>query len=145
MKRSVLILFLLAAVACAVAENPAPGPGAPAFAQGRTLFEVGQFEQAMARLEQAVALEPANSAYHHWLGRSYGRRAERTHWFHALGLARKTLREFRIAVELDPNNRSAWSDLMQYYQRAPGILGGSRKKAREIEARLATPPPASRP
>ena len=136
MSRAVTALVLLAALFGAVADATVPEPGAAAFAPGRALFEDRQFEQAMVIFEQAVALEPTNSTYHYWLAQSYGRSAERAYWFRALRLARKTLRELKIAVELDPDNRSAWSDLTMYYRLAPGFLGGSMKKAREIEARL---------
>jgi hypothetical protein len=51
-------------------------------------------------------------------------------------MAKKTRKEFEKAVELDEKNYNALEDLMQYYLEAPGFLGGSKKKANEIEKRL---------
>jgi tetratricopeptide (TPR) repeat protein len=121
------------AVAAAGAEPP---PGADHFAAGKSLYEAGRFEDAVPHFEDAVRKAPRNSRYQHWLGRAYGRSAERAAWYRALPLARRTLRQFRLAVELDPYNRDAWQDLREYYRQAPGFLGGSARKAREIDARL---------
>ena len=104
--------------------------------RGQAFYESGHYEEAIAALEQAVQQFPDESSYHHWLGRSYGRLAERSNWIRALSLAGKTLREFRRAVELDGQNADAIHDLMLYYQQAPGFLGGSRAKARELRRRL---------
>jgi Flp pilus assembly protein TadD len=132
-------LHLAAAIllAHAVAAQDAGKSAATLFEQGRTRFEAGAYDEAVVLLERAVALEPDDSNLHLWLGRSYGRSAERSNWLRAVRLARRTLREFRNAAELDPENHAAWSDLAEYYRRAPAFLGGNRKKAREIEARLA--------
>ena len=40
------------------------------------------------------------------------------------------------AVELDPKNIAALTELMKYYRDAPRFLGGSDKKAEEISIRL---------
>ena len=65
--------------------------------------------RAISSFEDAVALEPARSEYHEWLGRAYGRKAEETNFFSAfssLALARKTNRG-ATAVRLDPANLRA--------------------------------------
>jgi tetratricopeptide (TPR) repeat protein len=130
-----LALAMLAAVSVARAETA--GAGLVPYAEGRALYEAGAYEEAARMLEQAVALEPQNSDLHLWLGRSYGRAAERAGWLRAVQLAHRTRREFETAVALDPGNRAAWSYLAEYYRRAPVFLGGSREKARDIDARLA--------
>lgn len=130
----VVALLLATAVLAAPGQDPA---GAAAFVEGRRHFDAGQYEQAVVSLEQAVRAEPANSEYHQWLGRSYGRSAEQGPWYRALPLVRRTLKQFQRAVALDPDNRTAWEDLREFYRQAPGFLGGDERKAREIEARLA--------
>ena len=62
--------------------------------------------------------------------------AETAGAFRAFSLAGKTRHEFEKAVELDGENIEALQDLMEYYRQAPVFLGGSRKKAHEIEERL---------
>ena len=109
---------------------------AMAFRAGVSQYEVDRFEAALPEFERAAALEPRNSEYQHWLGKCYGRLAQRANWLDAYLLARKTLEQFQLAVQLDPDNEDALSDLMEYYRRAPGILGGSDKKADAIARRL---------
>jgi tetratricopeptide (TPR) repeat protein len=81
--------------------------------------------------EKALALDPQNSAYHLWLGRAMGRKAEEANPFMAFGLARKVKIEFERAVALDANNLPARSDLSEYYLEAPGFLGGDKNKAKQ--------------
>jgi Tfp pilus assembly protein PilF len=60
----------------------------------------------------------------------------------ALGQARKTVRAFERAVELDPSNLEALSDVFEYYLEAPGIVGGGLDKAENIARRFADVNPA---
>ncbi len=51
-------------------------------------------------------------------------------------LARKARAGFARAVELDPTNVAALSDLARYDMRAPALLGGGKKKAHGIIERV---------
>jgi tetratricopeptide (TPR) repeat protein len=82
-------------------------------------------------MERSVALEEGNAEYHLWLGRAYGSQAIRASVLKQPALARKVKREFERASQLDPDNLEARFGLIEYYLRAPGILGGSLKKADE--------------
>ena len=104
--------------------------------QGIALFEKEDYKPARAIFEELVERQPENSNFHLWLGRCYGRIAEKTDWLNAMSMAKKTRKAFEKSVELDANNIDALEDLMEYYQDAPGFLGGSKKKAREIQERL---------
>ena len=53
-----------------------------------------------------------------------------------MGFAKNAKKSLERAVELDPKNVAALTDLMKYYKEAPGFLGGSDKKAEEISTRL---------
>ena len=75
--------------------------------------------------------------YCDWLGRAYGRLAEGASFLTALGYAKKTVRAFERAVELDHSNLEALSDVFEYYLQAPGIVGGGLDKAEEIARRIA--------
>jgi hypothetical protein len=52
-------------------------------------------------------------------------------------LAWKVKEHFERAVTLDPGNLAARADLMEYYLKAPGFLGGSEEKARAQAAEIA--------
>ena len=104
--------------------------------QGIELYEKEQYKDAVKIFQQLVAQEPENSNYYHWLGKNYGRIAENAPWLTAMSMAKKTRKAFVRAVELDEKNIDALKDLRQYYLDAPGFLGGSKKKARELEHKI---------
>ena len=109
---------------------------------GRCEFMLGEFRKATEYFERAAALEPSNSEYALWLGRSWGRRAESASPLFAPVNAAKARRYFERAVALDPSNREALSDLFDYYLEAPGFLGGGIEKAQAIANRLSRTDPA---
>jgi tetratricopeptide (TPR) repeat protein len=96
---------------------------------GESYYQLGEFPRAVASLERAVQLAPKESEYHDWLGRSYGRKAEESLFLSAMSWARKTHREFEIAVELNPRNFEAQRDLIRYEINAPSVVGGGDDKA----------------
>lgn len=99
------------------------------FLMGESYYELQDYQKAMNSLERAVQLSPRDSNYHDWLGRAYGRKAEGSIFFIAMGLARKTHKEFETAVEIDPGNLEAQRDLIRYEMNAPGIVSGGDDKA----------------
>jgi Flp pilus assembly protein TadD len=109
---------------------------------GRNYYGEGDFKKATDALEKAVALEPDNSGFHLWLGRAYGRRAETSSIITAPGLANKARQFFEKAVQLNPDNLEAQSDLLEYYLEAPGFLGGGFDKASATAAQIARINPA---
>jgi len=105
------------------------------FLLGQSYYQLGEYLRAAASFERAIQLDPKNSLYHDWLGKAYGGKAEESMFFNAMSWARKTRREFEIAVELNPRNFEAQRDLIRYEMNAPGTLGGGNEKAqRHIEA-----------
>jgi predicted Zn-dependent protease len=106
------------------------------FIKAQEFYEATEFNAARRILEELVTEYPENSIYHHLLGKSYGRIAEKSNPFKAMSMAKKTRKAFEKAVELDDKNIKALEDLMQYYLDAPGFLGGSKTKAEEIQKRL---------
>src|SRR5580700_9943067 len=90
---------------------------------GQNYFMLGEYKKATEAFEKAVALEPGNSEYVHWLGRAFGRRAETSNPLTAPGYASKARQSFERAYELDPRNHEAVNDLFEYYLQAPGFLG----------------------
>ena len=107
----------------------APKDAAALQLAGQDLFMLGEYKKACEAFEKAAALDPNNAKLIHWLGRTYGRRAETANPFMAPGLASKTRQMFEKAVELDPSDKDALGDLLDYYLDAPGFLGGGLHKA----------------
>jgi len=104
---------------------------------GQDYFMLGDAKRASEFFQRALALEPNNSVYHHWLGRAFGRRAETGNPFTALGYASKARQSFEKAVELDPKNSEAVNDLFEFYLEAPGFIGGGVDKAAKVAEGIA--------
>jgi len=165
MCRSIPILFLsLAAVLCAESSDaldranrlyertqysaaqqllqPLPATGPVLLAVGKNYFMTGDFKKAQDAFEKAIASDPNNSSYYHWLGRSYGRRAETSSFVTAPGYASKARQNFEKAISLDPRNKEAINDLFEYYLEAPGFLGGGLDKATALSKTIGDLDPA---
>ncbi|MGH9562195.1 MAG: tetratricopeptide repeat protein, partial [Terracidiphilus sp.] len=121
-----------------LAPLPTQGPGA-AEAQNlicRARVMLKQWDLAAAACGKAVQLDGQNSSYHMWLGRAVGEQAGRATFVTAFMLGRRVLSEFQTAVQLDPHNAGALSDLGQFYRDAPAIIGGGLDKADAVAAQL---------
>lgn len=92
-------------------------------------FEMHRFDDSIREAERAIALDPNNAEYHHVLAEACGRKAEHASWFAGVGLAKRTRAELERAAELDPHNIVVRRDLVNFYVRAPGIVGGGEQKA----------------
>jgi tetratricopeptide (TPR) repeat protein len=109
---------------------------------GQNYFMLAEYKKATEFLEKAVALEPNHPQSLLWLGRAFGRRAETSGPFTAPGYAHKARQMFERSVALDPSNKDATGDLLDFYLTAPGFLGGGLHKAQELVARIAQSDPA---
>ena len=121
-----------------LAAMPSAGQGD---AQARNLacrveFVLGQWDAAAKDCQQAVLLDPGNSAYHMWLGRALGEKADRASFLTAYSLGKRVLIEFQTAARLDPRNPEALSDLGEFYVEAPGMVGGGLDKAESVAQEL---------
>ena len=102
---------------------------------GIVAYETSQYNEAVKHFKRAIRSAPDTSFLHHWLGKSYGRIAENGNWFKAMSYAKKTLKQFRKAVDLDVNNREALRDLIDYLDTAPVFLGGNKREAKHLKQR----------
>ena len=113
----------------AVREDPSDARAA--FYLGRALLSADEVDKAVEWIEKAVALDGGQVEYHLWLGRAYGSKAMRASVFQQPSLAGRVRREFERASALDPDNLEARFGLVEFYLRAPGVMGGSLAKAKE--------------
>jgi Tfp pilus assembly protein PilF len=109
---------------------------------GRNYFMNGDYKKSTDALEKAVEEDPSNSDYAMWLGRAYGRRAETSNPFSAIGHASKTRQYFERAVQLNPRNVEALNDLLEYCLEAPGFMGGGIEKAQAVINRISVVDPS---
>ncbi len=108
----------------------------------RIQFALEHWDAAADECRQAVNLDPQNSMDHLWLGRSLGEKAESAPFWAAYNLAKQARVEFERAVQLDPHNAEALADLGEFYNLAPGVVGGGTAKAQSVAARLDRVDPA---
>jgi tetratricopeptide (TPR) repeat protein len=112
--------------------------------RSRAYYATEQWDDAIQNGERAVNLQNGDSQYHLWLGRSYGQKAaEIGNPLTAASLARKAKFEFERAVELNPRNISARTDLSEYYVQAPAFMGGGLAKAKTQASELQYLDPAA--
>ncbi|MGH9521099.1 MAG: tetratricopeptide repeat protein [Terriglobales bacterium] len=100
----------------------------------RAYYLLEKWDAGISACQKAVQLEPSKSAYHLWLGRLYGGKADHTSFITAASLAGNVRNEFETAVRLDPKSVNARADLADFYIEAPGIVGGGKDKA-AVQAR----------
>ena len=98
---------------------------------GRAAYDAGNYDLAVKSFERAIQIDDKTSDYHLWLARAIGTEAVGAGIFHQPGMARRAKSEFERALQLNPKNISARDGLLQFYLRAPGLIGGSMTKARE--------------
>jgi tetratricopeptide (TPR) repeat protein len=102
-----------------------------ALLMGKVLLQMNDASRSADWLEAAVKLDPRSSQAWDWLGRAYGTQAETANKLKQAFLAKKTKSAWERAIALDPNNLDARQDIIQYYLKAPGFMGGSKDKARQ--------------
>ncbi len=95
----------------------------------KILIATGDYKRAVPYGEKAAKLDPDNATGHLWLARAYGMKTEHSNFIKAFFLVKKVKGQFEQAAALDSTDMVAQFDLFQYYVFAPGIVGGSTKKA----------------
>jgi tetratricopeptide (TPR) repeat protein len=102
----------------------------------RVHYTLQQWDTAVQECEQSVRLDGQNSNNHFWLGQALGEKASRASFMSAFALGKRVRMEFEQAVQLNPRNAEALAALGDFYQQAPGIVGGGMDKAEAIAAQL---------
>lgn len=102
-----------------------------AFYLGRITFDEKDYGKAIVWFKKSLDTGQCHAEYYLWLGRAYGYYTQQASIFRQPFLAKKVQKHFERAVSCDPSLVAARWDLMEYYLRAPGFLGGSTKKAKE--------------
>jgi tetratricopeptide (TPR) repeat protein len=133
----VAVVVTLLALWASVARAAQEPPGFDALlVELRAAIESDELARAVRAGERAIALEPRSSEALDLLGRAYGLTAQDSQLLEQVRLAKKARDCFRRAVDADPSNVAALSDLARYDMQAPAVLGGGKKKAKEAAERV---------
>jgi tetratricopeptide (TPR) repeat protein len=112
------------------------GQGEIQFWLTRSYIEAEKYDEAVSSGEKGVNIDSRSSLYHQVLGEAYGQKADHSSALSAFSWARKTQKEFEIAVQLDERNFAATQALVEYDCTAPGIVGGGVDKAQALIQKL---------
>ncbi len=86
-------------------------------------------EELLPKVEKCIADLPNSAKCHHAAGMLYGAAAMSSGLVNGVKYASRIKDSFARAVELEPTSFEARNDLNQFYLQAPGIAGGSVRKA----------------
>jgi len=95
------------------------------------LREPSTSDFAVEQLGKAIELDKTNAEYHFQLAEAYLANFEYSHLLQKPFIAPKVKTHLELAVLYDPSSVRYREALIQYYVYAPGIFGGSYKKAHE--------------
>ena len=111
----------------AIAKSPDDAP--LHFLLGQSYYQLREFTRAVTSLERAVQLAPRSVRISRLAWQSLRPEGREGMFLSAMSWARKTHKEFEIAVQLNPSNFEAQRDLIRFEMNAPGIVGGGDDKA----------------
>jgi tetratricopeptide (TPR) repeat protein len=97
----------------------------------RVYMREQDYDNAAKYAEKAVKLADSVAEYHLWLARASLGKTMKSGMIGAFMSARNGKSEYERAIALDPANAEARFELCMYYLIAPGMVGGSKDKARE--------------
>jgi tetratricopeptide (TPR) repeat protein len=95
-----------------------------------------QYDEALRLANAALAANPKSADAYYAIAEVNGRRASDAGMLKAAGFAGKFKKAAEAAMAIDPNHVDALAILVDFHRRAPGIMGGDRKKAAEYLERL---------
>jgi tetratricopeptide (TPR) repeat protein len=120
-----------------VALSSEGGGASTSYYLGRIAVIEDRPDDAVGLFERAIKSDGRNADYRLWLGLALGLQAREAGRFRQAMLANRAKGEFERAVALDPRNVGAREGLVQFYSIAPGIAGGSMRRAREQATEIA--------
>ncbi|GHN00877.1 hypothetical protein WSM22_23660 [Cytophagales bacterium WSM2-2] len=109
---------------------------------GRVSFDKKDYDAAVDYFEEATKANSKESEYFVWLGDTYGSIAQNANVFKQGLLAPKMKKAWENAIALDSKNLNARLSLIQFYLQAPGFMGGSIDKAKEVAKQIMAIKPA---
>lgn len=109
---------------------------------GRITFDEKDFESAADYFEEALDTNDKIPDYHNWYGNALGSIAQEANVLRQGILAPKMKNAWEKAISLSPNMLEPRQSLVQYYLQAPGFMGGSTDKAKEMANQILKLDPA---
>ena len=89
-------------------------------------------DEALQLAEAAVKANPNKAAYHLQLASVLSDDINNAGFFKKMSLAKRVHGELETALKLEPKNTDCLFGMMQYYEQAPGVIGGGKDKAHQV-------------
>lgn len=113
------------------------------FSEAESLIASGEAKQAAKLMETALEGSPQQAEALYWLARAELAQIDDASIFRKASLAKSGRKNLEEAVRLAPDMVEAREALARFYLEAPGIVGGSKKAAKnEASVLLKQSPPA---
>ncbi|HEU5292530.1 MAG TPA: tetratricopeptide repeat protein [Cyclobacteriaceae bacterium] len=112
------------------------------FYLGRIAFDQKEYDDAADYFEEASENDEKVADYFLWLGDTYGTIAKDANVVRQGFLAPKMKTAWEKCIALDAKNISARESLIEFYTQAPGFMGGSFEKAKEVANQIVKLNPA---
>jgi len=109
---------------------------------GRITASEGKFDDAVDFFEEAIDANEKVAEYHTWLGNTLATIAQSANPIRQGMLAPKMKNAWEKSIELDKNDIDSRKSLIQFYLQAPGFMGGSVDKAKEMAQQISKIKPA---
>lgn len=122
--------LMMAMVLVATEAVPAAEPSLPQAARIHTLVHENKLDEAVMRVEAWTRTSANDANAWYWAGRVYAQEAMHSGIFSMPSWASKMRKAYERSVDLDGGNVDARIGLLQFYARAPRLLGGDSDKAK---------------
>jgi tetratricopeptide (TPR) repeat protein len=109
---------------------------------GRIAFDENKLDDAEEFFEEAIDHNDKAAEYHNWYGNALGRIAQNANMVRQGLLAPKMKNAWERAVQLNPQYVDPRQSLIQFYLQAPGFMGGSVEKAKQMAVEIKKVKPA---
>lgn len=120
----------------AALQKSEPRNAVAAYSLGRIASRDNDGGEAVRQLERAVDLDGGSALYHAWLGNAIRDETIHASKFRQPFMARRVMKEWTRALELDPGRNDTRLNLVMFYVYVPGFMGGGMDRAREQTAEL---------
>ena len=124
------------------ATQAAPNDASAHLSLARAYYAVGRWDDAIKSGEKAASLGANSADVWFWLARIYGDKAEDSGAFGGMKYGRKAGEALERAAKIAPNDSQVLAALAEFNIEAPGIIGGSKDRVRNIADQLVKIDPA---
>ena len=96
----------------------------------------GEHNDALQLALAAIKANPRKAAYRLQLASVLSDELTNAGFFKKISLAKQVRMQLDTALKLEPNNPDCLFGMMLYYERAPGMLGGSKQRAYQLAEQI---------